>query len=229
MGVPVRPVDGVLTIDLYRDFRFVPQGWPMGRSVGQTGFGTLRDWPRETLNGPTFEREPSRVLYGAIQLGNGTDPQISVALAEVGGAWELYVDRNNNEDMNDDGPPLSNQGSGVVMAASLTVDVDVESEGSGTASHPYGLWMWFNPVEGTDLIEGRFYATHHWAGEVEVDGEVYAATAFEPEHHDALYRESGLCIDLDRDGKCVEEQELFLDGDVVPFPGSPQRLSLRYP
>lgn len=226
---PIRPVNGVLTVDLYRDFRYVPEGWPMGRSVSQTGFGTLREWPRETLVEPTFERRPDRVLYGALQLGNGPDPQISLALAEVGGAWELYVDADNDEDLTDDGPPLSNQGSGTVMAARLTVEVETDLGGGRTVKHPYGLWMWFVRAEGTDLIDGRFYAIHHWAGSLEVGGVTYAATAFEYEHHDALYREGGLCIDLDRDGKCTEERELFLDGDVVPFPGAAERLGLRYP
>ena len=45
----------------------------------------------------------------------------------------------------------------------------------------------------------------------------------------ALYAESGVCIDLDRDGACQEDRELFYDGSVVPFPEGARRLELRFP
>lgn len=226
---PVRPVDGVLAVDLYRDFRYVSRGWPMGRSVAQTGIGALRDRPREELSGPAFTGGPDRVLHGALPLGNGPDPLLAFVLARVDGTWELWVDGNNDEDMDNDGPPHFNEGSGTVMAAAVTVTVEVATDAGESFTHPYDLWVWFNPDDGSDAILGRFYGRNHWAGELEVDGVAYPATAFEMDHHDALYREAGLCVDLDLDGECQEARELFRDGEVVRFPLSSVRLSLRYP
>jgi hypothetical protein len=62
-----------------------------------------------------------------------------------------------------------------------------------------------------------------------VGGERWTATAFEVQNHDALYRDAGLCIDLDRDEECDEDREVFYDGDSVPFPEGAPRLLLTYP
>ena len=46
---PVAAVDGVLVVDICDHFRYVAQGWPMGRSVGQTSLPPLTAAPRESL------------------------------------------------------------------------------------------------------------------------------------------------------------------------------------
>lgn len=226
---PVRPAGGELVVSLYRDFRYRPEGFPMGRAVGSTGLGTLAAQPREALIPPRFGTPPSERHFGAFPLGNGQDRQVALVLALVGGTWELHVDQNNDEDLSNDGPPLFNQGTGKLMAASVDVEAEVVSEGGGPTLRPYRLWVWFDRAEERGPIEGRFYATSHYAGEIEVDRRTYSASAFEDSNPDALYRESGLCIDLDGDGECQEDREVFRDGDVVPFPGAPQTLRLRYP
>ncbi|MDP2957381.1 MAG: serine/threonine-protein kinase [Longimicrobiales bacterium] len=226
---PVRPVGGELVVNLYRDFRYRPEGFPMSRAVGSSGLGTLAAQPREALIPPRFGTPPSERHFGAFPLGNGQDREVAFVLALVGGTWELHVDQNNDEDLSDDGPPLFNQGTGKLMAASVDVEAEVVSEGGGPTLRPYRLWVWFDRAEERGPIEGRFYATSHYAGEIEVDRRTYSASAFEDSNPDALYRESGLCIDLDGDGKCQEDREVFRDGDVVPFPGAPQTLRSRYP
>jgi len=227
--IPVRPVGGILAVDIYRDFRYVPRGWPMGRSVSQTGVGVLRDDPREKIVVPEFTSRPDEILHGSFTLGNGGDPRIALVLAREGDAWELWLDRDNDEDLTNDGPPLDNQGDGDILAARVFLDVEVVSEVGGSALRPYDLWVWFNRSQEGRAIEGRIYGTNHWAGTVEVDGVGYAATAFEFVGHDALYRDAGLCVDVSRDGACQEDRELFLDGDVLPFPTSRVRLRLLHP
>ena len=226
---PVRPAGGELVVNLYRDFRYRPEGFPMGRAVGSSGLGTLAARPREELTPPRFGTPASELHFGGFPLGNGRDREVALVLALVGGTWELHVDQNNDEDLTNDGPPLFNQGTGKLMAASVDVEAEVVTEGAGTTLRPSRLWVWFDRAEERGPIVGTFYSTSHYAGEIEVDRRTYSASAFEDSNPDALYRESGLCIDLDGDGECQEDREVFRDGDVVPFPGAPQTLRLRYP
>jgi hypothetical protein len=91
------------------------------------------------------------------------------------------------------------------------------------------VWAWFDEPDAEGRVRGRFYARNHYVGVIEVGGVGYRAIAFEHRDHDALYRASGLCIDLDGDGVCQEEQELFYDGDTLRTRGGTVRLELRYP
>jgi WD40 repeat protein/serine/threonine protein kinase len=64
----------------------------------------LDDVPKEELSAePTFHsRSPQ---YGALLLGNGPDPYVTVALdATNEGQTYLYIDSNNDEDLTNDGP-----------------------------------------------------------------------------------------------------------------------------
>jgi hypothetical protein len=227
---PVRPVDGTLTVNLYRDFRYRPVGWPMGRSVGQSALPTLGSAPAERLRVPEeWRASGAEVHYGFFPLGNGPDKRISFALVRGAGGWALHVDENNNESLVDDGPPTFNEGSGPLLAAQVSVEVNALTENGESFAHPYHLWTWFDRQEAGGPIRGRFYARNHFSGLIEVGDETFDATAFEFSAHDALYRESGLCIDLDRDGECQEQSELFFDGEAVGFPGATVRLALSYP
>jgi len=228
-GGPLRPVDGVLTVDLDRDFRYVDEGFAMRRAAGQTNLPTITRRPAEPLTVPREWTEgDADVWYGYFPLGNGPDPRISFALGRIAGAWVLLVDRDNDGDATDDGPPIGNQGTGPLLAAEVAVEATVVGDDGRARVRPYHLWTWFNrQTDGG--ISGRFYARNHYAGEIRVGDRAYAATAFEQRGHDALYRDAGLCIDLDPDGVCVEEEELFHDGDLVPFPDGPARLQLAYP
>ncbi len=223
-------MDGILTIDIYRDFSYSSNGWPMGRSTGQTALRNLTDEPRESLVLPQEVEDPAvSAFFGFLPLGNREDTEVALVLTREGGDWALWVDANNNEDLTDDGPSMANQGSGPLLAAATSVQVDILRPGGEEIRRPYHLWVWFNLTEDGSRVRGRFYSRNHYAGSVVVDGRSYAATAFEHLNHDALYRESGLCIDLDGDGECNEDRELFYDGDAVGFPGRSVRLALRYP
>ena len=227
---PIVAVDGVLVVDIYDHFKYVAQGWPMGRSVGQTSLPALTPGPTESLTVPrNLDMRRTDLLFGFLPLGNGADSRISFILSEEGGDWALFVDKNNNEDMTDDGPPLSNQGSGTVMAASLSVSVEIQRGRGVSLVRPYELWVWFRGIDDDRGIRGLFYGRNHYAGSVSIDGRVYEASAFELRGHDGLYRDDGLCIDLDQNGECHEEREIFFDGEVVTSPEAPVRLELRYP
>lgn len=223
---PVVARDGKIIIDLYRDFTFVPQGWPLGLSVGQTSAGGLDYKPYETL-----QREPKyhspEVLYGYLSLGNGEDPQITFVIDELERpTWVLYVDKNNNEDLTDDGPPHRNEGT-LKLAANVSLDIDIVTSAGQKTKQPYKLWFWVNESNGEKWP--RFYATCHYTGQISIDGQLYKAVAFEKFNHSGLYRESGLWIDLNYDNKLNEETEHFEVGEIIRVDQKQYQVELDYP
>ena len=224
---PVPEVDGVLAVDILRDFEYRPTGWAMGRSVGQTALQIFTDAPREALVlPPEIEGRGVRAYFGFLALGNSSDYEVGLVLTREGDDWSLWVDDNNNEDFTDDGPRHANQGTGKVMAATISVEVDIVHLDGEVFRRPYNLWIWFDLTEDGNRVRARFYTRNHYRGSVLVDGRTYAATAYELLSHDALYRDAGLCIDFDGDTECDEDYELFYDGGAVPFPGKTVRLEL---
>jgi hypothetical protein len=225
----VHVVNGLLSIDIYRDFRYVATGWPMGRSVTQSSLSPLRSEPVAALRLPEELSDAGvTTRFGVVPLGNSEDAFTDFALAERGGTWFVYIDKNNNEDLSDDGAPQFNEGSGVIWAADLAVEVDIVTSAGDLITRPYEMWIWFNEASNGQL-RGRFYTRHHYAGVVDLGGESYAATVFEFRNHDGLYRESGVCIDLDKDGECQEERELFRDGDGFSQGGARVTVRLEHP
>lgn len=219
----VTPLANKIRLDLYRDFSYVPEGWPMGLSVGQTPAGGLSTLPYERLI-----REPryrsSKVLYGYLPLGNGSDQQISFVLDETDRPnWAAYVDRNNNEDLTDDGGPYRNEGTGT-FAASISMMIEILTS-SGKFTQPYDLWMWVV----ADQQSARFYARCHYAAKLFIDNRLYDMIAFEQFEHNGLYRESGVWIDLNQDQQLDETQEHFSDGDIVSIGSRAFQLELLYP
>lgn len=221
---PETASDKTIAVNLYRDFHYVPRGWPMDLSVGQTTAGGLDTQPYEALTGEP-QYHSSEVLYGYFPLGNGDDRKISFVLDDLNRPhWIAYVDKNNNEDLTDDGPPCQNAGSGL-FAAEVEVQVQIAPHDETTLVQPYRLWMWVVK----DRSEVRFYARCHFAGTINVDGNSYEAVAFEQFKHNGLLRESGLWIDLNHDKKLDKEREHFHDGDTVMIADHYYQLQLQYP
>lgn len=226
---PVVAVDGRLGIDIFEDFRYVDTGWPMGLSVAQSGAPTPDTEPYETLDAePRYQS--AQPLYGYFPLGNGDDARITFVIDELEReTWVVYVDKNNNEDLTDDGPPLQNEGTGR-LAATIALSVRVTSPEGRTTDIPYKLWFWINEQEtnrGTRLM-ARYYTRCHWAGSVDLDGRIFQAIAYEYDRHNALYAENGLWIDLNEDG-ALDSDEHFGNGDALRVGEHVYQLDLRHP
>lgn len=220
---PVGPdANGLISVNIYRDFKYIPNGWPMGMSVGQTDAAGLTTVPFEV-----FKHEPAytsaKPLYGYLRLGNSNDQMVSFVVDKIERPqWEVYVDKNNNEDLTDDGPAIKNQGT-LKMAATVTLEADIVMPDNESRKTPYQLWFFINESG------PHFYATCHYAGKIHVGKGVYDAVTFEEFHHDGLFKESGICIDLDRDTKCSREHEVFKDGGTITISGTKYTFRLDYP
>ena len=222
---------GAIVVNVDRDFKYVPKGWPLGLTVGQTAASALKETPYERLS-----REPQyksqKVQYGFLKLGNARDNKFTFVIDDLeNDTWIGYFDKNNNEDLTDDGPPLTSQGSGK-FATILALEVPVVLPGKRKpVSRPYNLWFFINSGG------AKFYARCHYTGHVEI-GEVitrtwidkkYTAIVYEMFKHDALYLESGIWIDLDGDGKLDKAKEHFENGATVNMGGKDYTIRLNYP
>jgi hypothetical protein len=215
-----------IVVDIYKDFFYEESGWPFGMSVGQTRAAGMSPDPYEYLS-----REPSykssRVLYGYIALGNSDNNHFNFALDGVGTTdWKLYVDKNNNKDLTDDGAPYINEGTGK-FAALISLEFEVINSKRQTILQPYKLWFWINENK-QGQKSPYFYARCHYAGQLTIDGTSHDSIAFEEKNHDGLFKESGLCIDMNDDKQC-DKSEQFYDGDTIKTENSRYLLKLDYP
>lgn len=222
----IEPVNGELTVDLFRDFQYESKGFPMGLSTGQTSLGELSEAPRERmLIEPEYHSRNH--LYGALRLGNGEDDLVSFVVDEMDQpTWVAWVDANNNQDLTDDGPPLPNRGTGALALEVDTMAQVIYADGSGVQV-PYRLWLWVKDKGPRKLVHA--YSRCYYKGVVRVGRQDFTAVAFERQDHDGLFRGSGLFIDLDGNGKLDEQTEHFLDGAVISVNGQDIRLKLAYP
>jgi hypothetical protein len=228
----VGPVGNTLTIDIYRDFRFVEMGFPAGLGGGQTAAGPLTATPRERLTASP-EYKGSQVLYGALRLGNGSDPLLGIMVEGIDRANPgVYVDINNNENLCDDGPPLRNAGTGG-FATTLDLQVEVLNSFGAPVLRPYQVWLWLEPCPKRRTAPCRpnawYYATCYYEGTVMLGGRTYKAVAYEYDHHQGLFRHSGVWIDANHDGKFDVDKEHVRDGQMVRIGAVAVRLALNYP
>lgn len=214
----------VLNIDW--DFQYVAEGWPLGLSVGQTDAPPLAAKPSEVLS-----KEPpyhgTKVLYGSLLLGNSEDNRYTFVLDDLDEkTWIAYFDRNNNEDLTDDGGPLRNQGTGK-FATTIELDVPIVAASGETLHRPYKLWLWVGEDNG--VLVPRFYAVCHYRAEVHIRQTKVTAIVFEERNHDALYKDAGIWLDLNADNVLDTEREHFATGNVVELGGRSYLLNLDYP
>ena len=162
--------------------------------------------PFETLSAEpvieTVEGETLKKIYGYFDLGNSQDSRYSFMI--VGD--KFYIDRNNNEDLSDDGEPLLSNGSGSVALEIELLDAQGQSQ-----MRPYQVWYFFNAsMNGYQMYSKSFYQ-----GKVSFHGYDYQALVYEDQNHNGLLRDNGIWIDSDGNGK-FEPSEHYYHHDRVP-------------
>lgn len=220
-----RPGTGDLIVDIDKDYKYKPDRNPLGTN-GQTQASSLSQEPwEELLKEPSYRS--SNVLYGFIKLGNSSDDRFTFVLEDLDNdKWIAYFDLNNNEDLTDDSGPIKNQGTGR-FASKLDFLVTVVTPSGEEFQRPYRLWFWVNVND--DHRVARFYSRCYYEGHVRIAGRKYSAAVFELRDYDALYKDAGLWIDLDGNGKLDRETENFESGQSIMVDGKTTLLKLEYP
>jgi peroxiredoxin len=174
----------------------------------------LQDTPPEDhLILPAFRSTEPK--FGALVLGNSSDPIVSVALDEGNTFSMIYIDKNNNEDLTDDGDP--NWGDEKTDYLAKEVLVDVAYKRNNKAPIPYPVQFYRYKARIKDALAA--FRNGYREGEV-----TFGYTSFKmallDDNLDGLFNDlsqGAMVMDLDRDGA--------LDGAA----GSPEHFPLHAP
>ncbi|WP_428625094.1 hypothetical protein [Sedimenticola sp.] len=159
--------------------------------------------------------------YGRIDMANGisyafvldTDPQ----------GYRLYVDRNRNWDLSDDGEPLVNRGKGR-FAGRLRLPL---ARVSGIAALKGDLELWiFSTDQSWRDHSLRFYNRTQLSGDLQIKGRRYAAYLTDNLHPDGDYTNDGISIDSDGNGQIDRATEMHAPGDGVTLDGERYRFRI---
>lgn len=159
--------------------------------------------------------------YGQITLGNGVRPDIEFMVDYLDGVRLLYVDRNNNGDLTDDGPPAL-----PTSRRCCAFEVSIEVSYATGITVPYTIGI----VSSTGREEAWIGPGGAWIGNVELSGgrEFLALTV--DRDIDGLFTgtEDYVCVDADGDLELdcanIDSPERFAHGDVAILAGKRLRV-----
>ena len=157
----------------------------------------------------------SKQDFGYVRLGDGADPDIQFLIDHFGETRVLHIDRNDNGDLTDDGPPF--QFSPRRLGESLSVEVTYSSG----ITVPYGMMYSVFP---------RIYRGGAWIGEVALsDGSTVLVLTIDYDI-DGIFSgpEDHVCVDVNGDGELAcnadNDSERFRPGDAVQIREEPLRV-----
>jgi peroxiredoxin len=176
-AAPARP-DSTLTLD------------PKGAVTARFGYFPVQI-ALSTTKPPQVKKEPTYVgtpKYAIIRLGNGPNNDYVIALDEPqNGEWKIYIDKNRNGDLTDDGDGAWNKKSdrgGRVMygVMDVTLRASYGSPHHERSSGDYTIGLYRFAGMGTLIM----YRESARTGDVELDGKVHKAVLVENDG-DALF------------------------------------------
>ncbi len=156
---------------------------PKGANAARLGYfpvpiKLLDAKPAQVTKEPAYEGKPK---YGILHLGNGPKANYVVALDEPEtGDWKIYIDKNQNGDLTDDGDGAwnkKNDSNGRVVYGPMDVELNA-SYGSPTkeqSSSPYGLGIY--RIKGVEPL--LTYRESSREGTVTVSGKAHKAILVE--------------------------------------------------
>ncbi|MCP3671346.1 MAG: hypothetical protein GY814_13110 [Gammaproteobacteria bacterium] len=200
-----------IQLDIPIGFGFRPVGFRIG-AVSQEIH--LAPQPGKRMHRlPRFSAPQQR--YGVIRLAHGQEYGFALDLAAAG--YRMFLDRNRNGDLRDDGEPLLNQGEGLFAAKVILPLARVS--GIPRLKGEYRLWLFTNP-DSWKKGKMRYYAMTQLRGELVLSGQHYTAYLADNGPVDGDYRNDGISIDLNDDGKISRGSELFPPGEPVAIDGT---------
>lgn len=152
--------------------------------------------------------------YGKIILANGLEFNFALDLVSID--YQMYLDRNRNGDLSDDGPPLNNDGR-IKFAGGLNFPLKVVS-GVPELDGEYKIWI-YTKQDSWQRWEMLYFSMTQLRGELVLSGKRYTAFLADNGPVDGDYRNDGVNIDLDGDGKIERETEFFPDGSLARIDG----------
>jgi thiol-disulfide isomerase/thioredoxin len=160
---------------------------------------TLSDQPGEALH-----KEPKygvgKPLYGAMQLGDGKDCVVTVVVDEPeDGPSRVYIDRNNDEDLTNDGNGAwSGSSSSSSRLSNVKIDIDYSA---GQIPYTFSFYRFKTRLKDVVL----YYRDSARQGEIVLGGKTYKIAVLD-ENADGRFDDlnnNTLLIDLNQDGKLV--------------------------
>ncbi|MBS1715218.1 MAG: TlpA family protein disulfide reductase [Armatimonadetes bacterium] len=158
---------------------------PMGAVTAKLGYYPIQiklsdKKPSNITKEPTYRTAPK---YGVVRLGNGPKGSAVIALDEPKDAdWKIYVDKNGNGDLTDDGDGAWNKKSDTngrkmygVMDVVLRASYGSETKETSSADYSLGFYR-FDRAEPNPLLMYRQSAR---VGTVTVDGKAHRALLVE--------------------------------------------------
>ena len=138
------------------------------------------------------EAGDAAVQYALLKLSRFGLTQL--VLVERGEKTALYVDKNHNLDLTDDGPPLVAD----TEAFAVTLELPFyEATGIMGLDGEYRLWI-YRPGKAASL---RYYTLTQLVGKIMLDGRSYDALIMEGERTDANFLNDGILVDWNGDGE----------------------------
>jgi hypothetical protein len=183
----------------------------------QSGSLALADKPDPQIHhAPVFSGQAT--YYASLPLKRS--PAIALALDIGTGGARLFVDKNRNGDLRDDGAPLENVGSGA-FSSPLPLSLPRVS-GLAALSGDYLLWLYL-----TDAMVLHYYALTQLRGQIRLDGALYDVWLADNQPLDGDFQNDGLYIDLNRDGEINPAMEYVAPEQVLSLAGQRYRFLVR--
>jgi hypothetical protein len=192
---------------------FRPVGFQMGATPGQVDLGSQPDRPlRHSI---AFEGVAQK--YGVFRLGGR---QYAFVLDTAPAGYRLYLDRNGNRNLDDDGPPLVNRGKGL-FANSFELPL-TEVSNIPRLRGRYRLWLFTTPGSWSEN-RLNYYSMTQLQGQLEFRGKRYIAYLADNLQVDGDYTNDGISIDLDASGSIEPQAEFFAPGEAAVVDGRAYR------
>jgi hypothetical protein len=206
------PKDFVVSIGI----GFRPVGFQMAASRHQLALSTQPQTPLQ--HALSFSGPEQR--YGVLGLGARS---YAFVLDAAPGGYRLYLDRNGNRNLNDDGPPLVNRGKGR-FANSVELPLP-RVTGMPRLQGGYRLWLFTTP-ESWSKNRLNYYCMTQLQGQLQFQGKRYVAYLADNLQIDGDYTNDGISIDLDADGNIDLQREFFAPGEVAVVDGRGYRFQV---
>lgn len=195
-----------------RDGHFVPVVFGVAANWNECPIHLVSEKPRAIKREPAYQGSSRK--YGFIRLGNTDNNIFYFALDLTAGPHPLlYLDRNQNGDLTDDGGPITNQGDKAgVFSSEITLPFDRILKGAAFPEG-YKAWLFTNETYWERDIM-CIYSKSQLKGKIVLDGIEYLAYIADSGINDATYTNKGIYVDINRNGK-IESKSEFIEPEGV--------------